>query len=148
MYESYTRQALPPKEYRELLGTALCVFNSNNAFIIENILHTDKVNYNWYELIDKESGKLNKVIVATIVVNGGQAIADLFSDLVERRNRIIHSFQITNDDGEQILATKTKVKDGNKQFIITKEYLMQFIKDNESLCLLLYDYSKNVAAIG
>lgn len=148
MYESYTRQALPPKEYRELLGTALCVFNSNNAFIIENILHTDKVNYNWYELIDKESGKLNKVIVATIVVNGGQAIADLFSDLVERRNRIIHSFQITNDDGEQILATKTKVKDGNKQFIITKKYLMQFIKDNESLCLLLYDYRKNVAAIG
>ena len=136
MYESYTRQALPPKEYRELLGTALCVFNSNNAFIIENILHTDKVNYNWYELIDKESGKLNKVIVATIVVNGGQALADLFSDLVERRNRIIHSFQITNDDGEQILATKTKVKDGNKQFIITKEYLMQFIKDKESLCLL------------
>ena len=118
MYESYTRQALPSKEYREFLGTALCVFNSNNAFIIENILHTDKVNYNCYELIDKESGKLNKVIVATIVVNGGQAIADLFSDLVERRN------------------------------IITKEYLMQFIKDNESLCLLLYDYRKNVAASG
>lgn len=148
MYESYTRQALPPKEYRELLGTALCVFNSNNAFIIENILHTDKVNYNWYELIDKESGKLNKVIVATIAVNGGQAIADLFSDLVERRNRIIHSFQITNNDGEQILATKTKVKDGNKQFIITKKYLMQFIKDNEKLSLLLYDYRKSVAAIG
>lgn len=148
MYESYTRQALPSKEYREFLGTALCVFNSNNAFIIENILHTDKVNYNWYELIDKESGKLNKVIVATIVVNGGQAIADLFSDLVERRNRIIHSFQITNDDGEQILATKTKVKDGNKQFIITKEYLMQFIKDNEKLSSLLYDHRKSVAAIG
>ena len=148
MYESYRRQALPPKEYRELLGTALCVFNSNNAFIIENILHTDKVNYNWYELIDKESGKLNKVIVATIAVNGGQAIADLFSDLVERRNRIIHSFQITNNDGEQILATKTKVKDGNKQFIITKKYLMQFIKDNEKLSLLLYDYRKSVAAIG
>lgn len=148
MYESYTRQALPPKEYRELLGTALCVFNSNNAFIIENILHTDKVNYNWYELIDKESGKLNKVIVATIVVNGGQAIADLFSDLVERRNRIIHGFQITNNDGEQILATKTKVKDGNKQFIITKKYLMQFIKDNEKLSSLLHDYRKSVAAIG
>lgn len=139
---------MPPKEYRELLGTALCVFNSNNSFIIENILHTDKVNYNWYELIDKESGKLNKVIVATIVLNGGQAIADLFSDLVERRNRIIHSFQITNNGGEQILATKTKVKDGNKQFIITKEYLMQFIKDNEKLSSLLYDYRKSVAAIG
>ena len=32
MYESkLTRQALPEKEYRELLGTALCVFASNNA---------------------------------------------------------------------------------------------------------------------
>lgn len=40
MYENYTRQALPSKTYRELLGTALCVFNSNNAFIIENVLNT------------------------------------------------------------------------------------------------------------
>ena len=37
MYENYTRQALPPKEYRELLGSAIFVFNSNNAFILENI---------------------------------------------------------------------------------------------------------------
>ncbi len=35
MYESYSKQALPSKEYRELLGTALCVFNSNNNFVIE-----------------------------------------------------------------------------------------------------------------
>lgn len=41
MYEDYTRQSLPSKEYRELLGSALCVFNSNNAFIIENILRED-----------------------------------------------------------------------------------------------------------
>ena len=27
MYESYTRQALPSKKYRELIGTAICVFN-------------------------------------------------------------------------------------------------------------------------
>lgn len=38
MYEKYSRQALPEKQYRELLGSALCVFNSNNSFIIENIL--------------------------------------------------------------------------------------------------------------
>ena len=37
MYEPYTRQSLPSKEYRELLGSALCVFSSNNGFIIENI---------------------------------------------------------------------------------------------------------------
>jgi len=36
MYESYTRQALPSKNYRELIGTAICVFNSNNSFVIED----------------------------------------------------------------------------------------------------------------
>lgn len=41
MYENYTKQALPSKSYRELLGSALCVFNSNNTFIIENILRVD-----------------------------------------------------------------------------------------------------------
>jgi hypothetical protein len=41
MYENYTRQALPSKKYRELLGSALCVFNANNAFVIENILRSD-----------------------------------------------------------------------------------------------------------
>lgn len=38
MYEAYTRQSLPSKKYRELLGSALCVFNSNNSFMIENII--------------------------------------------------------------------------------------------------------------
>lgn len=47
MYESYTRQALPSKEYRELLGSAICVFNSNNAFVIENILHTNSDDFDW-----------------------------------------------------------------------------------------------------
>ena len=40
MYEEYTRQSLPSKIYRELLGSAMCVFNSNNCFVIENILNT------------------------------------------------------------------------------------------------------------
>ena len=151
MYESYTRQALPPKEYRELLGTALCVFNSNNAFIIKNILHMRKIQSDWYKLIDKQSGGVSKEFKKEIeknITNGGNAIADLFSELVERRNRIVHSFQVTNKDGEQILATKTKVEEGNNQFIITTEYLMQFIKDNEKLSSLLYDHRKSVAAIG
>ena len=37
-----TRQALPPESYLILLGASLCVFNSNNAFVIENILRTDR----------------------------------------------------------------------------------------------------------
>ena len=56
MYENYTRQSLPSKKYRELLGTAICVFNSNNSFVIENILREDE-SYTWDCLIDKESGK-------------------------------------------------------------------------------------------
>lgn len=39
MYESYSRQALPDRKYREILGAALYVFNSNYDFLIENILH-------------------------------------------------------------------------------------------------------------
>ena len=67
MYENYTRQALPTKRYRELLGSAICVFNSNNAFIIENILRfDDAATYNWYELIDKTSGNLSKDVKKVI----------------------------------------------------------------------------------
>ncbi len=57
MYESYTRQVLPTKEYRELLGTCLCVFNANNSFIIENVLANSN-DLSWYNLMDLESGKL------------------------------------------------------------------------------------------
>ena len=49
------------------------------------------------------------------------------------RNRIIHSFQTTTEDGEQILTTKMQKKDGNKQFDIDEGYLLDFIKKNETL---------------
>lgn len=140
MYENYTRQALPSKSYRELLGSALCVFNSNNAFIIENILRSDDSNqYDWYRLIDFESGKLATPIKNTITQKADEIIANLFDELVIMRNRIIHSFQITSND-EQILATKTRVKDGNNQFIITETYLLNFIKKNEELSSALYHF--------
>lgn len=137
MYENYTRQALPQKGYRELLGSALSVFNSNNAFVIENILRTDSQNYDWYELIDRTSGQLKKPIKRTITEKSGEEIADLFKKIVDKRNRIIHSFQITNEDDEQILATKDR---NNKQFHITEEYLLTFIKDNEQLSGLLHEF--------
>ena len=80
MYEPYTRQSLPSKEYRELLGSALCVFSSNNGFIIENIIHTSNA-YDWYNLIDLESGKLKKSIADTISRNtGNKDIEILFSE--------------------------------------------------------------------
>lgn len=140
MYESYTRQALPSKNYRELLGTALCVFNANNSFIIENILRTNNDNYDWYKLIDKESGKLDKYIKETITKNSNNEIEKLFIEIVEKRNRIIHSYQITDQNGEQILATKTRQKDGSKQFNITEKYLLEFIELNQKLSSSLHDY--------
>lgn len=115
MYESYTRQALPDKEYRELLGSALCVFNSNNAFVIENILHCDDHNkYSWRDLVDLESGHLKDPVRKVITIKCGSDIEELFSKLIIMRNQIIHSYQITKD-GQQVLATKEREKDGGTQ---------------------------------
>lgn len=138
MYEKYSRQALPSRKYRELLGSALSVFNSNNAFIIENILNSDKDNsYSWYELMDLTSGELSSPIRETITKNSNTEIINLFSHLIQKRNRIVHSFQITNSDGDQILATKDKK---NNQFEISEDYLLEFINQNEILSDKLHDY--------
>lgn len=142
MYEAYTKQSLPTKEYLELVGAALCVFNSNNVFMIENIIKTDD-SYDWYDLMDKESGRLKNDISKTISQNSNDEICKLFSEIVEMRNRIIHSFRITSEDGEQILATKTLKREGNIQFPITKEYLMEFINKNDKLSNLLYQYRRD-----
>lgn len=143
MYEDYSRQSLPSKKYRELLGSAVCVFNSNNAFIIENILKNDQVGeYSWHELIDKVSGRLSTPIEKTITRQSNTAIAEAFKEIVDIRNRIIHSFQVTSreksdDINGQILATK--YKDG-KQEIITEDFLLDFIRKNEKLAVKLHNF--------
>ena len=50
--ENLTRQSLPSDDYLRLLGTSLCVFNANNAFIIENILGASLITKTWYDLMD------------------------------------------------------------------------------------------------
>ena len=134
MYEDYSRQALPNKRYRELLGSSICAFNSNNAFIIETILRLDDDGrYTWYRLIDMESGKVLNDALKPIKNLCGEQIYQQFGELVKMRNRIIHSFQITDSSGEQILATKEQEKNGNRQFHITEKYLLDFIEKNEAL---------------
>lgn len=135
MYEDYTRQSLPSKKYRELLGSAICVFNSNNQFVIENILRIESSIYDWYSLTDRTSGDLLEPIKTTITKESNTDIANLFAQLVNQRNRIVHSFQITKD-GEQVLHTKDKQ---HKQFTIDENYLMEFIKGNEKLSSLLHE---------
>lgn len=83
------------------------------------------------------SGKLSSPIKETITKNSNTDIAQKFSDLVEKRNRIIHSFQITDYDGEQRLQTKDK---NNKQYVITEMYLKEFIKQNEELSTALHEF--------
>ena len=139
MYERYSRQSMPEKHYRELLGSAISVFNQNNSFIIENILRNDGARtYNWYDLIDLECGKIKVKVKEIITSKFGDEAEKLFSELITMRNRIIHSFQITKD-GHQILATKVLQKDGGDQFVITEDYLLDFIKQNEKLSDLLHE---------
>lgn len=136
MYEKYTRQALPLRRYRELLGSAVCVFNSNNSFIIENILRLEKVKHNWYDLIDANSGDLLKLEKDAIPTNFDSSLCELFTSIVLKRNRIVHSFQVTVN-GEQVLATKAR---NGEQFVITEEYLIDFIRENERLSMLLHEF--------
>lgn len=144
MYSKYSNQAVSDQEYMTLLGTALYVFNSNNSFIVENMLNIS--NYcDWWHLIDQESGIIDSMIQGkhySYAFKGHDEILQLFHDLVLRRNRIIHSFPITSykesdDPDGQILRTKAKVKSGNDQFTITKAFLLRFIKDNDKLSHLL-----------
>ena len=144
MYESYTRQALPSKKYRELIGTAICVFNSNNSFVIENILRADQTGkYEWHKLIDETSGDLAPAIKKTITASSNTTISKLFGEIIAIRNRIAHSFQIeapagiTDNPNDQILATK--YKDG-RQEIITEEYLLNFINLNQELSTKLHQF--------
>lgn len=65
MYNDITRQSLPNEEYLRLLGIAICVFASNNSFIIENILNTNNL-HDWRELIYKESERLDCILEKTI----------------------------------------------------------------------------------
>jgi hypothetical protein len=147
MNESYTTQTLPSKKYRELIGTAICVFNSNNSFVIENILRVDQTGqYRWHKLIDIVSGRLSSDgdIEKTITANSDETIAKLFIEIVDIRNRIVHSFQITapagitDDPDNQMLATKHK--NLGKQEFITEEYLLNFIKMNEELSTKLHKF--------
>lgn len=137
--EKLTRQSLPSDDYLRLLGASLCVFNANNAFIIENILGASLITKTWHDLIDLESGCLHKDIANTITIQAGNTdIAVLFKEVVDMRNRIIHSFQITSDNDEQILATKTRST--HEQFDITEDYLRDFIKKNECLCDMMHGH--------
>ena len=101
-------------------------------------MRVDDEHYNWFDLIDKTSGNLLSVIDETITsATQNNKISIMFNELVNTRNRIVHSFQITDEYGNQLLATKEK--NGN-QYRITEEILFEFIKKNEILSSELYKF--------
>ena len=119
-----TKQSMPTENYRLLLGTALCAFNGNIGFIIENILRlSDDKETTWSDLLDGSYKALKDIVEKKIDDNSEIDISELFGKICDMRNRIIHSFRITNKDGVQILRTKTK-KDNNgheEHYDITEE---------------------------
>lgn len=140
-----TKQSMPTENYRLLLGTALCAFNGNIGFIIENILRlSDDKETTWSDLLDASYKTLKAIVAEKIDDNSEIDISKLFEKICDMRHRIIHSFRITDKDGTQILRTKTKKdkKDENKpveQFDITEKYLEDFIELNGILSSLLHE---------
>lgn len=100
------------------------------------MLREDPDLYNWSELIGLEGGKLQRRMKKGALSECDE-ICSLFELLCLKRNRIIHSFQITNAKGEQVLATREK---SGHQFEITESYLLDFIIENGQLSSLLHSY--------
>mgnify|MGYP000053593778 FL=1 len=146
MYEKYTRMSLPDREYRLLLASAIYTFNTNNAQMVKFLIKYGNLDEKeWYRLMDCESGKLKREICKLISperCKNINEISDFFGILVEKRNRIIHSFPTTNNYGEQMLRTKEKSNSGDNQYDITKEELMDFIKQNEKMSDIFQELKK------
>lgn len=146
MYEKYTRMSLPDREYRLLLASAIYTFNTNNAQMVKFLTKYGNLDEKeWYRLMDCESGKLKREICKLISserCKNINEISDFFGILVEKRNRIIHSFSTTNNYGEQMLRTKEKSNSGDNQYDITKEELMDFIKQNEKMSDIFQELKK------
>lgn len=122
---------LPDKKYQELLGLALCVFGSNTSFIIENILSTAYWNPVWYSLIDAGGKKVLKSVRNIITgFTGGDEICELYEEIASRRSRITSSYKVVSDDRQSLCSVDKK---NREQFVVTEEYLSEFILMNEEL---------------
>ena len=135
-----TRQSTTDEEFLYLLGVCQWVFNSNCHFIIEMI---DKEHHNnsdepWTVLIELTAGRLKdyKNKISAIL---GTDIYNLFDKLVEDRKSIIHSFPTGEKIDNYVIPIYRN--DTKKKYIkIDKTYLLDFIKKNEELSDLIYEF--------
>ena len=135
-----TRQSTSDEEFLYLLGVAQWVFNSNCGFIIEMIdkEHHNMSNESWFKLIELTSGNLlkHKNMIVTIL---GSDIYDLFNDLVDKRNSIIHSLP-TGEKVDNYFIPIYRNDSKRKYIRIDKQFLIDFIKKNEILCDKIYAF--------
>lgn len=138
--EILTKQSITDEEFLYLLGVCQWVFNSNCSFIIEMIdkEHHNNSNESWAKLIEMTAGRLKdyKLYIETIL---GKQIYNMFSELVDERNCIIHSFPT----GEKVDDYYIPVyrNDSKKIYVkVDKEYLIKFIKKNEELSTTLHKF--------
>lgn len=128
---------VPPSDddYLFRLGIALYGFASINSFMCEVIARIDP-RYSHTTLQNKETGEILDIFRQTLkTLKAGervpvihqtmQDVADLFEHLNTQRNDIIHTYPITNGDGEQILHRRKDEK--GKYFEVTNGFLDSFI---------------------
>lgn len=156
MYEKYSRQPVPSRKYREILGAALYIFNSNYDFLVEDILHikeklqlNDKID--WWNLMNLEAGKLKQKLQQDPaftpykkVLKHHPELMQEFNYLKNTRNRIVHGFTATSNHNSQVPALYSLNPKTKEQEEITEEYLLNFIKMNESFNLKLYTFRDEI----
>ena len=138
---SLTRQSLSSDEYLELLGISNWVFQSNVSFIIEMIdkEHHSHSNTSWFELIETTSGQLKSHHEDKIRNCISSEAFELFVDLAERRNQIVHSLPTgTLQNNHPIMVYRSSRKRGSKSIAITDDFLKKFISDNSTLSSLIH----------
>ena len=142
---------LPDDDYVYLLGASLFVFNRFLQFMMDLLWHDPNAVKTWYELMDTPSktivNRLDAFICRTYGVKDKEKkehAANELINLVERRNRIVHAFAVT-DKGKQVLRTKTRhnLPDPEKrdqQFPVTREFMRDFISDVKDMDYKLNDF--------
>ncbi|WP_240516046.1 hypothetical protein [Candidatus Izimaplasma sp. ZiA1] len=94
--------------------------------------------YNWHDLVDvNRMKKIYSAVQKTIPQEHVEEIIELLREIINLRNRIVHSFRITSSTNEQILATKNP--DTQQQYEINEEFLKAFIDFNNQLSDRLHD---------
>ena len=135
-----TRQSTSDDEFLYLLGVSQWVFNSNCGFIIEMIdkEHHNNSNELWKELIELTAGRLlnykNKIIAIL-----GRDIYNLFGELVDDRNSIIHSIPTGEKVNDYVISIYRNDKK-NKYIKVDKKFLINFIKKNEELSNAIHKF--------